>query len=153
MIQRIQTLYLLLAFILMGLMFFFPFAEILSSEGKLYTFEFDGLHYIYDAQVYIQTIPTIILLSVILALNIVTIFLFKKRILQMRFAFINILLMLGFVGLIYYYVRTFSNELQVEAITYKIFDVFPFLAVIFTYLAIRAVGRDEALVRSVDRIR
>ena len=153
MIQRIQTLYLLLALILMGLLFYFPFAEILSGEGKLYTFKFDGLHYIESLEVYVQTVPSIILLSAILAINVVVVFLFKKRIIQMRVAFINMILMLGFVGLIYYYVKSFSGDLEAEAISYKIYDIFPFVAAILNYLAIRSIGKDEALVRSIDRIR
>jgi hypothetical protein len=153
MLQRIQTLYLFIALILMGLMFFFPYAEILSGEGRLYSFQFDGLYYIESLEVYVQTLPTIILLSVIPALSLVTIFLFRRRILQMRIAFINMLLMLGFMGLMYFYIRSFSNELQAEAVSYKIFDIFPAIAAILNYLAIRAIGKDEALVRSVDRIR
>ena len=153
MLQRIQTIYLLISLLLMALMFFFPYAEILSGEGSLYTFEFDGLHYIESAKVYIQTVPSIILLSVILAINLVVIFLFKKRITQMRVAFINLILMLGFLGLVYFYVNNFTTDLKAEAVSYKLYDALPLLAAIFNYLAIRAIGRDEALVRSIDRIR
>lgn len=153
MIQRIQTLYLFISFILMLMMYFFPLAEILSSEGQIYTFRFDGLHYIDHQSVYIQTVPTIILLSVIVAINFTTIFLYKRRITQMRISFFNILLMLGFVGLSYFYVIDFSNHLESQAVTYKLFDAFPFVSAIFSYLAIRAIGKDEALIRSIDRIR
>ena len=153
MIQRIQTLYLLLALVLMVLMFFFPFAEILSNEGMFYTFEFDGLHYINSEEVYVQTVPTIILLAMILGVNLVSVFLFKQRIVQMRLSFVNMILMLGFIGLIYYYVRQFSGELESVAVNYELYNVLPFAAAIFTYLAIRAIGKDEALVRSIDRIR
>lgn len=153
MIQRIQTLYLFISFILMLVLFFFPLAGILSSEGQLYTFQFDGLHYIDHQTVYIQTIPPIILLSVIVAVNFVTIFLYKRRILQMRLSFINMLLMLGYIGLSYFYITDFSNQLQAEAVNYKIVDAFPLVSAIFTYLAIRAIGKDEALIRSIDRIR
>jgi len=153
MIQRIQTLYLFVSFILMLMMFFFPLAEILSSEGQVYTFRFDGLHYIGHQSVYIQTIPTIILLSVIVAVNFISIFLYKHRITQMRISFFNILLMLGFIGLSYFYISDFSQRLNPEAVTYKIFDAFPLVSAVFSYLAIRAIGKDEALIRSIDRIR
>ena len=153
MIQRIQTLYLFISFILMMSLFFFPLSEILSSEGQLYTFQFDGLHYIDHETVYIQTIPPIILLSVIVALSFLTIFLYKRRILQMRISFFNMLLMLGYAGLSYFYISDFAKHLQAEAVTYKIVDAFPFVSAIFTYLAIRAIGKDEALIRSIDRIR
>ncbi|MFW6095311.1 MAG: DUF4293 family protein, partial [Bacteroidota bacterium] len=91
MIQRIQTLYLLIALILTGVLFFFPFAEILSAENELYSFHFNGFYHAESEELYIQTIPSIILLIAIALLNIVIIFLFKKRIIQMRLAFINML--------------------------------------------------------------
>ncbi|MCF8335476.1 MAG: DUF4293 domain-containing protein [Bacteroidales bacterium] len=153
MIQRIQTLYMFIAFVLMLLLFFFPLAEILSGEGQVYTYRFDGLYYAGHETVYIRTIPPIILLSVIVGINFISIFLYKRRITQMRINFINMLLMLGYAGLVYFYVRDFSNSLDSELITYKLFDAFPFVAAIFTYLAIRAIGKDEALIRSIDRIR
>lgn len=153
MIQRIQTLYLFIAFVLMLLLFFFPLAEILSGEGQLYSFRFDGLHYAGHETVYIQTVPTIILLSVIVAITFISIFLYRRRVTQMRINFFNMLLMLGYAGLVYFYVQDFSNSLESEFVRYKLFDAFPFVAAIFTYLAIRAIGKDEALIRSIDRIR
>jgi len=153
MIQRIQTLYLFIAFVLMLLLFFFPLAEILSREGQLYVFRFDGLYYAGHETVYIQTIPPIILLAVIVVITFVSVFLYKRRIIQMRINFFNIILMLGYAGLVYFYVREFSETLDSEVVTYKLFDAFPFVAAIFTYMAIRAIGRDEALIRSIDRIR
>jgi len=153
MIQRIQTLYLFLALVAMGLMFFFPFAEILSGEGLIYIFKFDGLYASNGVSVYVQTIPPIILLGVILGITLVSIFLYKKRIIQMRLNFINMILMLGYAGLIYYYIYHFSEQLESVAVSYEFYDSFPFVAAIFTYLAIRAIGKDEALVRSIDRIR
>ncbi len=153
MIQRIQTLYLFVSFILMLMMFFFPLAELLPQGGETYTFRFDGLYYQDSTTIYYQAIPPIILLSVITLLNFITIFLYKRRIIQMRISFINILLMLGYVGLLYFYVSDFSNRLEAETVSYRIFDVFPVAAAILTYLAIRAIGKDEALIRSIDRIR
>ncbi|MFP4047312.1 MAG: DUF4293 domain-containing protein [Bacteroidales bacterium] len=153
MIQRIQTLYLLIALILTGVLFFFPFAEILSAENELYFFHFNGFYHAESEELYIQTIPSIILLIAIALLTIVIIFLFKKRIIQMRLAFINMLLQLGFAGLIYFYVNNLSSSLEAEAVSYKLFGAIPFIAAILHYLAIRAIGKDEALVRSIDRIR
>lgn len=153
MIQRIQTLYLFIAFVLMLLLFFFPLAEILSGEGQLYAFRFDGLYYAGHETVYIQTVPTIILLSVIVAITFISIFLYRRRVTQMRINFFNMLLMLGYVGLVYFYVQDFSKSLEAELVRYKVFDAFPFVAAIFSYLAIRAIGKDEALIRSIDRIR
>jgi predicted permease len=134
-------------------LFFFPLADILSGEEQLYTFRFDGLYYAGHESVYIQTIPPIILLSVIVAVTFISIFLYRRRITQMRLNFFNMLLMLGYAGLVYFYVRDFSKTLDSELVNYKIFDAFPFVAAIFSYMAIRAIGKDEALIRSIDRIR
>ncbi|SRR6056297_1774800 len=157
MIQRIQSLYLFIAFLLMGSLFFLPLA-IVSTESDLYTVMFDGFYKSYSETVFIQTIPLIILLVVIVALSFVSIFLYKKRIIQMRLNFINIILMLGYAGLLFFYITSFANgkfteEITSETIHYKIYAAFPFVSAVITYLAIRAIGKDEALVRSIDRIR
>ncbi|MFP4620898.1 MAG: DUF4293 domain-containing protein [Bacteroidales bacterium] len=153
MIQRIQTLYLFISFVLMLLLFFFPLVEILSGEDQLYVFRFDGLYYAGHETVYIQTLPPIILLAVIVGINFVAIFLYRRRITQMRISFVNMILMLGYAGLLYFYLKNFSDTLDSEFVTYKIFDAFPFVSAVFTYMAIRAIGKDEALIRSIDRIR
>ena len=153
MIQRIQTLYMFIAIILMLVLFFLPLADILSAEDQLYVFRFDGLYYAGHDTVYVQTIPPIILLAVIVGINFFSLFLYRRRIIQMRINFINMLLMLGYVGLVVFYVQDFSYRLNAQVVTYKIFNAFPFIAAVFMYLAIRAIGKDEALIRSIDRIR
>lgn len=60
--------------------------------------------------------------------------------------------MLGYIGLNYYYIKSFANQLN-SVISYQIIVVFPLISAILTYLAIRAIGKDEALIRSLDRIR
>jgi hypothetical protein len=137
----------------MLLLFFFPLAEILSGEDQMYVFRFNGLYYAGHETVYVQAVPPIILLSVIVVVNFLSIFLYKRRILQIRLNFINLLLMLGYAGLVYFYVRDFSGRLDAQVVNYKLFDAFPFVSAILTYLAIRAIGKDEALIRSIDRIR
>ena len=48
-----------------------------------------------------------------------------------------------------------SNYTVEEVLPTHILGVFaiPFINIILTYLAIRAIGKDEALVRSLDRLR
>ena len=43
MIQRIQTVYLLIAEILIGILFFVPFAGISGKDGSIYRFDLKGL--------------------------------------------------------------------------------------------------------------
>ena len=152
MIQRIQTVYLLVVTILLGSIFLFPFAELLSSDGQLFIFNFNGLSIENEEGLYLLTIPTIILLAVTVLISFSSIFLYKKRIIQMRMNSFNIILMIGYVGLNYYYIHNFSGQLD-GVVSYQVIAVFPLVAAILTYLAIRSIGKDEALIRSVDRIR
>lgn len=153
MLQRIQTIYLFLTLILWGIIIKFPLAEIVDQDNQIYLFVFKGLILNSDSEeLYVTTYPLIILLAIIMLISLVTIFLYKRRILQMRISFINILLMLGYVGLCYYYIKTFDKQLE-GFVHYKVTMILPLISIILTYLAIRAIGKDEALIRSVDRIR
>jgi hypothetical protein len=133
-------------------MFFYPYAELLAQDNQVFSYCFNGLFLDGNESVYFSTFPPLILLSIIVLISFVSIFLFKKRILQMRLGGINLMLMLGYVGLNYYYIKSFSNQLS-GVISYNIIVIFPLVSAILAYLAIRAIGKDEALVRSLDRIR
>lgn len=156
MIQRIQSIYLLVATILSGSIFLYPFAEILSADGRLFIVKFNGLYENRESMLSLYsspTVPLIILLVIIVMISFLSIFLYKKRIVQMRLNSFNIILMIGYLGLAYYYVhQVFLRQLD-GVVSYEITAIFPFVAAILTYLAIRAIGKDEALIRSMDRIR
>jgi hypothetical protein len=68
----------------------------------------------------------------------------------MRVIVFTILLMLGLFGMFFFFTYYSFSGAQ---ISFKISMVFPLVAVILDYLAIRAIGKDEALIRSIDRIR
>jgi hypothetical protein len=152
MIQRIQSIYLLVATILLGSVFAYPFAELLSADGQCFIFGFNGLSIDNEEGMYLLTIPPIILLAITTLIPFISIFLYKKRVIQMRMNSLNIFLMLGYLGLNYYYIQNFAKQLN-GIVSYEITAIFPFVAAILTYLAIRAIGKDEALIRSMDRIR
>ena len=154
MIQRIQTIYLLLAEMLVGILFFVPFAEIAGKEGNIYSFDIKGIYMegIPKTEIIYSSLPLIILWAVSLILILSTIFLYKNRILQMRLSTINIFILLGFCGLIFYYVWSSANILS-GVFSLTVYLVFPIIAAILIYLAIRAIAKDELLVRSIDRIR
>ena len=154
MIQRIQTIYLLIAEMLVGILFFVPFAEIAGKEGNIYRFNIKGIYMegIQKTEIIYSSLPLIMLWAVSLILILSTIFLYKNRILQMRLSTINIFILLGFCGLIFYYVWSSAKVLS-GVYSLKVYLVFPIIAAILIYLAIRAIAKDELLVRSIDRIR
>jgi hypothetical protein len=136
----------------MASIFIFPFAELLGADGQIFIFNFNGLSIENEEGMYLLTYPPMILLIIIVLVSFISIFLYKKRIFQMRINFINIMLMLGYLGLNYYYIHNFSTQLD-GIVSYHVTAIFPIISAIITYLAIRAIGKDEALIRSMDRIR
>jgi len=136
----------------MAILFFYPFAEI-SAGQEILLFKYNGFFRLVDGieEQVVSTISTTVILSVILLLNIVTILLYKKRKLQMRFTVYNLLLMIGTVGSLYYLMM--SSFEQTPSIEYKITLIFPLIAAVFNYMAFRNIRKDELLVRAVDRIR
>ena len=154
MIQRIQSLYLLLAAVVIGLVFFFPFAELLVNKEFLFSFKYRGLYQLKDGQevLSVASIPLATLFSIILLISLITIFLYKKRGLQMRLCIINILLSIGSLGVVYYYIAVAFSEFD-AIVHYKIFALMPIISAILTYLAYRGVRKDELLIISMDRIR
>ncbi len=147
MIQRIQTVYLLLAGLLVATLFQFDFAE-LAVNGELYIFNaqgiFNGEEMIFDG------LPIMLFIGLISLLHFIIIFMYKKRILQIRLTVFTIILLIGLFGLFFYFTYAGFDDIQVA---FKIPVAFPVVAAILDYLAIRGIGKDEALVRSMDRIR
>lgn len=152
MIQRIQTVYLLGAIILISVMFGLPVSEHYSLDGKFYTFELMGVENQAGEQVY-STLPLVILFGVIDLLMVITVFIYKRRVLQMRLCVYNILLLLGSIGLGYYYLKMIIDEFNAPNYSFSFSVVIPLITIIFLYLAFRGIRRDELLIKSMDRIR
>jgi len=154
MIQRIQTIYLLLTAVAIFLMFLFPFAEMLTSNGQFLVLKFNGIYSAeaLHAEIALNIWPLAILISVTFLIAIVTIFLFKNRIRQMRFAIFNLLLLVGLGFLTWYYLNQFSGVAE-GRMNIKFTITMPAIAVILTYLAFKGIQKDEKLIQSVNRIR
>ena len=99
-----------------------------------------------------RVIPLICLVTVIMITSIATILLYKRRMLQIKLCIAIIVLSLGLEGLIYYYINVSAHQLGSRT-SYGILFVFPIVSAILTYLSIRGIAKDEALVRSADRLR
>ena len=127
MIQRIQTVYLMIAGLLTASLLKLRFAEI-AANSELFT----------------------IFIVLIALLHFVIIAMYKKRIVQMRLTLFAIVLLLVLSGLFFYFAYAGIDGAKVA---FKIPVFFPLMAVIFDFLAIRAIKKDEALIRSLNRIR
>jgi hypothetical protein len=155
MIQRIQSLYLLTAAILTGSLFFVNLAEMASSV-QFYELTWRGICVLIDGNQNVLVVPgwaLSILTILATALSLITIFLFKKRMIQIRLCSLNLGFLLGLSGMIYYMGKTGIKELPATELSFNWPLVFPLISMVLVYLAIRSIGKDEALVRSMDRIR
>jgi len=154
MIQRIQTIYLLLAGIVTGILFFVPFAEIAGKNGSVYRFDLNGIYPegIQKPELIINCMPLMLLLVANLILIVCIIFMYKNRILQIKLSSFSIVGLLALGGLICYYAWS-GAKILASVFSFNSFTGIPFIAAILIYLAIRAIKKDEMLVRSIDRIR
>jgi hypothetical protein len=147
MIQRIQTVFLLAAGLLIAMLFKLPFAELVVNE-EWHIFNARGI-FNPEGKVF-DGLPLMLFIGIIVLLHLIALFLYKKRIRQIRTVVFTIILLLGLFGLFFYFTYAGFSGAKVS---FKIPVAFPLIAIILDYLAIRAIGRDEALVRSLDRIR
>ena len=154
MIQRIQSLYLFLAIVLMVLTFVFPVwgFTVNGNTALLYNYGVDTQQPEFRAHV-----PYLIILSLTAILTIGlygwAFCSFKKlgkAALLTVFALLATVGFLVILGLVVYDLQSaqnlYDNILQVGALV-------PVIAFVFGCLAFRAIRRDQALLRSTDRIR
>ena len=146
MIQRIQTVYLLVASLLMASLLKLIFAE-MTVNDELYTFSAKG---IFNNETLISNgLPIIIFIGIIVLLHFVIIAMYKKRTKQIRVTVFTIVLLFGLFGLLFYF--TYTHDLT--NVAFKIPVAFPLAAIILDFLAIRAIRKDENIIRSLNRIR
>lgn len=154
MIQRIQSLYLLLAAVCAGAVLLLPLAAYTDGMNE-YTLRAFMLSES-GGEASQPTVYMGILLSLSALLPFVTIFLFKRRMLQVRLCVVELVLLAG--GIIMMAVYCYLGYRAVSGMPFgaaslKAGVILPLPAIVFTVLALRATFRDEVLVRSLDRIR
>lgn len=161
MIQRIQSLFLLCTTIVTGLMFFMPVASVIAPDHHIYEFYTTKVIQIGNTPEFITwNWMSLILNAVITALAFLTIFIHKKKsktvkptlLLQLRLCFTNVVLQLGLIVLMWLQVRQIAQKTGADW-SAELSFIFPLIGVIFTWLAIRGIIKDIALLKSFDRIR
>lgn len=152
MLQRIQTVYLLIITALMAAVLFLPLAAMQTADA-VYSFDVTGLNTVAaQPELVYPTWALLALNAVVIMLALVTIFLYKNRILQIRLSVFNTILMICFYGLFAFFVWTIQGEMS-ASFSVKMALSFPLISLVLNYLAIRSIGADEVLVRSLDRLR
>lgn len=155
MIQRIQSVYLLIVAALMTLTIFSKFALVTVSMPSeaisltafgLTSVSGDGVETVIANTIYMG-----ILAVVCIILPIVTIFMYRNRLVQMRMCRALMLLLFGLQVFFIYYI--FKMDADSSLALYRVTALHPFIAMVFAFFAFKGVNKDEKLIRSLDRIR
>ncbi len=153
MIQRIQTLFLLLAVAALVGALFCPWGTFFGSDGSAYCFgAFAVSQQVGSGMNPISFWALGALLCISALVTLVCIFLFRNRLLQIRLSVFNMLLLTGFY--LVYIIFLFVVKSRLEAdFGFNTGMALPFVALVFDFLAIRAIFKDEKKVRAYQRIR
>ncbi|HEY9259290.1 DUF4293 domain-containing protein [Chitinophaga sp.] len=146
MIQRIQSLYLLLAAAAGAAALSFNLWKATLTNNTTSTVNASSNYLLF------------VLYIVIILLSLVTIFLFKKRKLQFRLTIFNILFGFGAIAYQYYVVQQTANKLSsggvsIVSASYLPASFLPIVVIILLFLAVRGIYKDEKLIKSLDRLR
>ncbi len=162
MIQRRQTIFMLLTAILSALLFFMPLASFVAGDNVM-KFTIFGIQNPIDTLTLSKsyTWPLIVLTILMTILPIFAIFKYKKRELQVKLCHLVMLLNLVFIGIVFLY---YDNDIQqiiaaVEGDSYEL-DVayffgmvLPLVNLVLEILAVRGIKKDIELLKSIDRLR
>ncbi len=148
MIQRIQTVYLLLVTALLIASMCLPMGYFVENLAIEHPFKALGVE-LGGAFRSTWGLFGILLLSAIVAFA--TVFLFRNRVLQIRMTIFNSLLLVGY----YLAFVAFWLALRGDAHIFRIGWALglPAVAIVLNILAIRAIGHDEVLVKAADKLR
>lgn len=138
MIQRRQTLWLLLATIAATLSFMFPFV---TGKEAIKNMQADK---VIDAA---SDFFLLILTGGSIILSTVTIFLFKDRKMQIRLCLLGLLLSVVII------VRYIMLMNKLTNTTLALYAILPFVFLTSYFLAFRDIRKDEKLVKSLDKLR
>ena len=135
--QRAQTLYLAIATILTGLMFFMDKAIIVAADGSVaQTFSFTSY------------IPYAILIGIVTCLDLLALTTYKIRVFQMRTAGLAAIITLALqIWLVVDFMSTHDQ------MVFRVAAIFPLLAMIMDILAVRGIFADEMIVESASSLR
>ncbi|MFT6851047.1 MAG: hypothetical protein ACJATA_001865 [Sphingobacteriales bacterium] len=167
MIQRIQTLYLLLATISVALMFVFPILKLEKKEKgggekfaviyEVNTYGIKAVDVPEDKVNYISETDDSPLVGIIIGisgiLTLVSIFLFKFRIVQINLSRLAVLTTV-IAGVVAFFDYAYNNLIRTaDVMDFGPGFFIPLIIVVFTLLAISGIQKDEDLIKAADRVR
>jgi len=155
MIQRIQSVYLLLTFILSVLFLSGEFFSFSNNAGARIMMDFSGLWTAGEGEEFVRTGNHLFLTSFFILISLISIadiFFYKNRKIQLLLAKILVLISAASAGLTIYYIVFITDHYHVSFIP-DFRMLIPIAVPVLCLLAHRGIRKDEDLVRSYDRLR
>jgi len=157
MIQRIQSLFIIIAFAAFGACYFLPFWNyVATTPDYIYQVRLFSVSCISGTNQGIElgTLPIIVLASVSAILALVSLFYFKNRELQIKINNYNLFITLFFTVTIFLWIPYMMNEkLPSAKYEWQLGLIMPLIAIVCFLLANVFIKKDEKLVKSADRLR
>jgi hypothetical protein len=155
MIQRIQSLYLLLTTLLSVLFLSGSFVSFKDNNGAVLKITFKGIVKYTGSnnpQLIENVLPVIIVVILVAVLSFAIIFLFNKRNIQLLLSKILVWLVILLIPVLGYYSFRIISEYGGKIMP-TVMTVLPLLMLLFSILAFRGIRKDDQLVQSYDRLR
>jgi glucan phosphoethanolaminetransferase (alkaline phosphatase superfamily) len=152
MIQRIQTIWLFLATLVILLLLLIPIVTE-QANGTDYWVVATGLYQKNKLGISKMEsfLPLIICTIATALISLANIFNYTNRKLQKKLVLVNIIFILGLSFWIFEAAEKIPGG--IDHASYNLGAFFPLLALLFQFLALRGINQDEKLVRSADRLR
>ncbi len=155
MLQRIQSVYLFLVFVFAILFATLPIAQFNMETADLSLRLFRYKAFFDQTAFSANWVGILLIISwfTTCILTVLTTFKFKARLFQIKLGKLNILLHVFLVMLTFFFIDNLRKQVESIELNYGPGVVFPVISLIFILMAIKAIKKDEALVRSADRFR
>lgn len=154
MIQRIQTIWLIITTLLSGFLMKGPIINFSANNELTLYLSFTGIHnYKYSGpELLTGSIALSAVIILIPVISVLTIFLYKRRRIQKVVSLVAVTFSVCLLILLSYYTYlAIKNYSAVLVPGIKMF--LPFAIVIFSFLGYKGISSDDNLVRSYDRLR
>ena len=155
MLQRVQSIYLLLASLAMFALFLFPLVHNVYVDGKPLTIMVTGVFQDINGQhTHTQFFMGITIATAIIGLiPLIIIFLYKNRKQQIALCYSALLVIVGYSFWLSQMAKGVMGSIQIDTRNFGIGLFLSSFSMLLLLLAIRAIKADEKLVKSADRLR
>ncbi len=155
MLQRVQSIYLLLSSLALYALFLFPFAHNVYVDSKPSTIMVTGIFQdVNGTRTHTQFFVALTIATAVIGLiPLAIIFFYKNRKQQIALCYSAILVIIGFSFWMSQVVKAAMGSIQLDTHNWGIGLFLTTISLLFIVFALKAIQRDEKLVKSADRLR